>query len=95
MPDAMTAIGWIALSMPSLERPMTIERLTCKQATEVYAKNWMKNLWFRMPMQLPTQGQWWSILITHRLQTEQWWVLGGFTTMHFWQNLYSKKLISS
>jgi len=26
--------------------------------------------------------QWWSILSTHFLQTEQWWALNGFTLSH-------------
>ena len=38
------------------------------------------------PTQLPTKGQWWSILRTQMLQTEQWWALGGFTSLHFAQN---------
>jgi hypothetical protein len=37
-------------------------------------------------MQLPTQGQWWSILITHALQMEQWWHRGGFTKLQRSQN---------
>lgn len=36
-------------------------------------------------MQLPTHGQWWSILRTQRLHWRQWCVRSGFGIRHRWQ----------
>jgi len=39
----------------------------------------------RRPTQLPTHGQWWSILTQQRLHWLQWWTLGGLAQSHILQ----------
>lgn len=43
----------------------------------------------KIPTQLLIHGQWWSIFNTHRLHSEQWWVLGGLKSLHCLQYLES------
>ncbi|KAG9954723.1 hypothetical protein KCU85_g315, partial [Aureobasidium melanogenum] len=38
-----------------------------------------------MPTQVASQGQWWSIFRTQRLQELQWWARSGLTELHFLQ----------
>ena len=53
-----------------------------------------KYLRFSMPMQLLTQGQWWSMRKTQLLQTEQWWVRTGLTKSHL-EHFLSQKVYRS
>lgn len=52
-----------------------------------YTKSKRKNFLFQNPIQLLTQGQWWSIFSTHLLQVEQWWHLSGLNTLQIKQYL--------
>mmetsp|Transcript_112037 Transcript_112037/g.311382 ORF Transcript_112037/g.311382 Transcript_112037/m.311382 type:complete len:165 (+) Transcript_112037:361-855(+) len=44
--------------------------------------HWAKYLVFRQPMQLLTQGQWWSIRMTHRRHDLQWCARSGRSRSH-------------
>lgn len=51
----------------------------------MYIRNSMKNFLLENPTQLDIQGQWWSILSTHRWQVEQWWHLNKMVvTFQVW-----------
>ena len=50
-----------------------------------YINNRTNCFLFQNPIQLLTQGQWWSILSTHLLQFDQWCHLSGLNTFHMSQ----------
>lgn len=50
---------------------MNMHNPASRQPKNPYKRKFQKNLWFPNPTQFPTQGQWWSMRITHFLQTEQ------------------------
>lgn len=58
-------------------------------------RKFQNSLWFLCPTQLPTHGQWWSILITHALHILQWWARGGLNETHFSQYRHIIKLWES
>lgn len=54
----------------------------CKEMRAMYIVNRTKYFWLFSPTQLLTQGQWWSILRMHRLQTLQWCARSGLMLQH-------------
>lgn len=66
--------------------PLKAESTSASASTAVAAAaqkvKLMKNLWLWKPMQLPTQGQWWSMRSTQRSHREQWCVRGGLILLH-------------
>lgn len=57
-----------------------------------YRMNNKKNLWFSSPTQLLMKTQWPLIWKTHLSQTEQWWVLAGFKSLHWEHFLFQNPL---
>ena len=62
---------------------------TIRHPKHELSKKFQNILWFLYPIQLPTQGQWWSILNTHVLQIEQWCERGGLKEVQLKQYLHS------
>ena len=52
-------------------------------------KNIEKYLWFLLPTQVPTQGQWWSWISIQELHWLQWKDLGGLRILQVLQNANS------
>lgn len=71
----------VALPMQNQYR-YTMVATPYEQMKLMYIKNSKKNFWLLMPTQLFTHGQWWSILMMHRLQMLQWWARGGLKLLH-------------
>lgn len=77
---------------PALTSTLPQETAATKQPDRPLKRKFQNSLWLPDPTQLPTQGQWWSILMTHSLQMEQWWERGGLITLHLKQKRQSMRL---
>ena len=62
---------------------LIVKMKTEREESNVKVRNVINNRWFPIPMQVFTQGQWWSNLSTHKSQTAQCLERGVLT---IWQS---------